>query len=168
MRFWLCLAACSCLAQQGPNVEAQRAAMKKLAFLTGHWSGEGHVARGRAGELAIVQTEAVEYKLDGLVLEIEGASRDASGKIVFRALATVAYDDATGKYHFRAYNDGRYLDADLDVTPNGFAWGYESGPLKVKNTMRLDEKGQWVETTETAYGSAPPRRSLEMTLKRQP
>jgi hypothetical protein len=55
-------------------------------------------------------------------------------------------------YHFRAYNDGRYLDTELSVTPGGFAWGYTAGPVKVTNTMRLNEKGEWAETTETAVG----------------
>lgn len=156
----------ACVGQQAPNIERQREAMKKLEFLEGNWSGEAVVAHGRGETLKATQTEQVQYKLDGLVMLIEGASRDANGKIVFRALATVSYDDATSAYHFRAYNDGRYLDTLLTVVPNGFEWGYANGPVKVRNTMRI-EKGEWVETTETIFGSGPASKALDMTLKRQ-
>ncbi len=155
------------MAQAPPNVAAQREAMKKLEFLAGNWSGDAKIARGQGEPMKAVQTEHVEYKLDGLVMLIEGASRDANGRVVFSALATIAYDDASSTYHFRAYNDGRYLDTPLTVSANGFEWGYESGPVKVRNTMRLDEKGGWAETTETTFGSTPPRKSVEMALKRQ-
>ena len=156
------------MAQSPPNIAAQREAMKKLEFLAGNWSGDAKIARGPGEPMKATQTEHIEYKLDGLVMLIEGASRDAKGQVVFRALATVAYDDATSTYHFRAYNDGRYLDTTLTVVANGFEWGYTSGPLKVRNTMRIDEKGEWAETTETTFGSSPPRKSVDMTLRREP
>ena len=155
------------MAQSPPNIAAQREAMKKLEFLAGNWSGDATIVRGAGEPLKAVQTEHVEYKLDGLVMLIEGASRDANGQVVFRALATVAYDDASSTYHFRAYNDGRYLDTPIIVVANGFEWGYTSGPVKVRNTMRIDEKGEWAETTETTFGSNPPRKSVEMTLRRE-
>jgi hypothetical protein len=158
----------SCYAQQQPNVAAQREAMKKLEFLVGKWSGDASVARGPGEPMKLIQTEDVQYKMDGLVLLIEGTGRNPDGQVAFRALATVSYDDAASTYHFRAYNGGRYLDTELNVVPNGFAWGFTSGPVKVSNTMRLSEKGEWVETTETTIGATPPRKSVEMTLRRQP
>jgi hypothetical protein len=106
--------------------------------------------------------------MDGLVLLVEGTGRNSDGQIVFRALATISYDDTAASYRFRAYSDGRYLDTDLSVTPNGFAWGYASGPVKIRNTMRLNEQGEWAETTEMTVGTSPPRKSFEMTLRRQP
>jgi len=56
----------------------------------------------------------------------------------------------------------------LKVTPKGFSWGYEGGPLKVVNTMHVNAKGEWVEVTEATYGSNPPRKSVEMLLQKQP
>jgi hypothetical protein len=171
MRLWCVVLlgglAAVCFGQRRPDVAAQREAMKKLAFLAGKWSGEALVMRGLGEPMKLQQTENVQYKLDGLVMLVEGASRNASGQTVFQALATISYDDAANTYHFRAYNDGRYLDTDLTVTPGGFAWGYSSGPVKVSNTMRLSDTGEWVETAETTFGSSPPRKSLEMTLKRE-
>jgi hypothetical protein len=157
---------------QEPDVAAQREAMKKLGFLIGKWSGDGTVARGRGESLKLRQSEDVQYKLDGLVMLVEGTGRDALGQVVFRALATISYDDVGKTYRFRAFNDGRYLDAEMKVSDNGFEWGYTidaaGGPLKVANKMQVDAKGAWVETTESTYGANPPQRSVEMNLKRQP
>ena len=99
---------------------------------------------------------------------VEGTGRDAKGQIVFQALATISYDETAATYRFRAHNDGRYLDTELTVTPKGFAWGYTAGPLKVSNTMRVNEKGEWAETTEAVFGSSPARKTVEMTLRRLP
>jgi hypothetical protein len=152
---------------QQPNVAAQREAMKKLEFLVGKWSGQGTVVRGPGEPMKLRQSEDVQFKLDGLVMTVEGTGRNAAGQVVFRAFATIAYDDSTSAYRFRAYNDGRYLDTELKVTPDGFAWGYTAGQLKVSNTMRLTAKGEWSETTETQFGETPPRKSVEMTLRRE-
>ena len=105
------------VAAQGPGqdgVELQREAMSKLSFLAGKWSGPVSVVRGPGEPVHLTQTEQVEYKLDGLVLLIEGKSTDGSGKSSFEALATVAYDEATHAYRFRAYNGGHYIDTELD------------------------------------------------------
>lgn len=160
------LLAASGIAQQ-PNVDAQRDAMKKLAFLAGHWSGPVSVARGPGEPLKLTQTENVELKLDGLVLLIEGQSTGADGKAQFQALATIAYDDASHTYRFRAYNGGRYLDTELTVQTDGFAWGFDAGPAKIRNTMHLTAKSEWQETTDVTFGTAPPNRSVDMLLQRQ-
>ena len=150
------------------NVAAQREAMKKLDFLAGKWSGDALVSRGPGEPMKVAQSENIQFKLDGLVLLIEGTARNPDGKIVFQALATVSYDDSTSVYPFRSYNDGRYLETELKVIPQGFTWGFEARPLKVSNSMRLNEKGEWVEVTESSYGATSPRKSVEMVLKRQP
>ena len=150
------------------RVAAQKAAMQKLAFLVGTWSGPATVLRGAMEPLKLTQTEKVEWKLDGLVLEIEGAGANADGRKLFTALATVAYDDAAKAYHIRAYHDGQYLDTELTVKDGGFAWGFAAGPVHVDNTMHLTPTGEWYETTEFVMGNASPRRSMEMTLTRQP
>jgi hypothetical protein len=150
------------------SVEAQRDAMRKLSFLSGHWSGPVTIVRGTGEPLHLTQTENVEYKLDGLVLLIEGRSTSASGKVMFSALATIAYDDASRSYRFRAYHDGHYLDTELSVLDHGFSWGFTSGPAHIVNHMQLTAKGEWNEFTEVTVGSAAPRRSVEMLLQHQP
>jgi hypothetical protein len=155
--------------QPGANsVDVQREAMRKLSFLAGYWSGPITVIRGPGEPLRLTQTEAVEYKLDGLVVQIEGKGTDADGKVAFNALATIAYDDASHTYHFRAYNDGHYVDTELSVPANGFSWSYTAGPAQIVNTMHLTDKGEWSEVTDVTVGSNPPHRSMEMLLQHQP
>jgi hypothetical protein len=155
--------------QPGSNsVGTQREAMNKLSFLAGHWSGPVTIFQGPGEPLHLTQTEDVQYKLDGLVLLVEGKTTTTDGKVEFSALATIAYDDATHTYRFRAYHDGRYLDAELSAPPNGFSWGFAAGPAHIVNTMHLTDKGEWDEATETTVGSNPPHRSVEMLLQRQP
>lgn len=155
--------------QPGANsILAQRQAMQKLSFLAGRWSGPVTIVRGPGEALHLTQTENIEYKLDGLVLLVEGKSTGADGKVAFSALATIAYDDTSHTYRFRAYHDGRYLDTELSVPENGFSWSFTAGPARVVNTMHLTEKGQWNEVTMVAVGSNPPLRSVEMLLQHQP
>ncbi len=150
------------------SLDAQREAMRKLAFLAGHWSGPVTILRGPGEPLHLKQTETVEYKLDGLVLLIEGQSTSTDGKVLFSALATIAYDDSSHTYRFRAYNDGHYIDAELSVLDQGFSWSMHPGPAHVVNTMRLTPKGEWAETTDITVGSNPPHRAVDMLLQRQP
>jgi hypothetical protein len=152
-------------AQSGSAV--QREAMQKLAFIAGRWSGPVTITQGPGEPLKLTQTEDVQYKLDRLVLLVEGKSTDASGKTMFSALAVISYDDATEAYRIRAYHDGRYVDAELKVSPDGFSWGFPAGPAQVMNTMHLTGKGEWQETTEVSFGSNPPQRSVEMLLTHQ-
>jgi hypothetical protein len=86
----------ACMAQQTqiPNVESQRSAMRKLDFLVGSWSGEARILPRSGEPLEMVQTEEAQYKLDGLVLVIEGIGRNKSdGKTTLQALGIISYDD---------------------------------------------------------------------------
>jgi hypothetical protein len=157
-------------AQQPPSnsVDVQREAMRKLSFLSGHWSGPVTIVRGPGEPLHLTQTEDVQYKLDGLVLLIEGKSTSADGKVLFSALATISYDDASHTYRFRAFNDGHYVDTELSVPTNGFSWSFTAGPAHIVNTMHLTGKGEWDEVTDVTVGSNPPHRGMEMQLQHQP
>jgi hypothetical protein len=154
--------------QQADPSSAQRQAMQTLSFLAGKWSGPVSVSLGPGDPLHLAQTETVEYKLDGLVLLIQGKSTGVHGETPFQALATIAYDDATGSYRIRAYNAGHYVDTQLTVTPSGFSWGFDAGPAHVANTMHLTAKGEWQETSDLSFAGNPPHRSVDMLLTRQP
>jgi hypothetical protein len=155
--------------QSGSNsVEVQREAMQKLSFLAGRWSGPVTITHGPGESLHLTQTEDVEYKLDGLVMLVEGRSTDADGKVEFSALATIAYDDTSHSYRFRAYNGGHYLDTELSVPDKGFSWSFMAGPAHIVNTMHLTTKDEWAEVSEVTVGNYPPHRSVDMLLQRLP
>lgn len=172
-RIWIAAAAigllCVTLAGQASpsGAEGQRQAMQKLAFLAGHWSGPITVVRGPGEPLKATQAEDVAFKLDGLVLLVEGKSTASDGKVEFSAMATISYDDATKTYRFRAYHDGQYIDTELAVTDKGFSWGFQGGPAHVVNTMHLTDKGEWQESTNVNMENAPPRQVVDMLLTRQ-
>lgn len=103
-----------------PNLEAQREGMKKLQFLVGRWSGEACLHHGQGEPAILVQTEEAQYKLDGLILLIEGIGRiKADGKPALQALGILSYDDAAGRYRMRAFNDGRFLETEVGLLGEG-------------------------------------------------
>lgn len=162
---------CLALQVRMPDVEAQRTAMKKLSFLVGKWSGEARVLQ-RSGEmLEMLQTEEAQYKLDGLVLTIEGMGRSkADGKPSLQAFGLITYDDGTGAYRMRAYNDGRWLETDVKLAEGGrgLEWGFSIGEYKTHSVLRMNEKGEWTESAELVVGAAPPRKLIELTVRPRP
>jgi hypothetical protein len=155
---------------RAPDIEAQRAALKKFDFLVGKWSGEARLLRGPGETLELIQTEEAHYKLGGLILIIEGIGKTkADGKVALQALAIVSYDDEAGTYRMRAYNDGRYLETDLILSEDdkGITWGFALGEIKTSSVLRINEKGEWTELTEIAIGFQPARKFMELTVSRQ-
>lgn len=164
----IALTSLACFAQV-PSPEAQREAMKKLSFLVGKWSGEADVQRGPGSPVKIRQAEDIQYRLGGLLLVIEGTGFDIqTGKVLFNAFAVVSYDDSKNQYRIRAFNDGRQVETELEVSERGFAWGFQSGPAAVRNVMTLNHKNEWAESTTAKVGDRPEFTSLRMLLKRIP
>jgi integrase len=86
-----------------------------------------------------------------LLLVIEGIGRAKSdGRSVLQAYGLASYDDASGKYHMRAFNDGRWLETETDLTDNGkgLTWGFTIGDVRTKSIMRLTDAGEWTESHE--------------------
>ncbi len=84
----------------------------------------------------MLQTEEAQYKLDGLILEIEGVGRTtADNKPVLQALGIISFDDETGTYHMRAFNDGRFLETDVKLLEDGksLAWGFALGSIRTSS-----------------------------------
>src|SRR5262245_10501946 len=124
-----------------PNVEAQRIAMKRLSFLIGKWSGEASVLRGPGLFVGLNQTEVAEFKLDGLVLVVEGVGRAKSdGKLVLQALGLITFDDVAGVYRGRGYNDGRWLEGEVMLLDDGksLSWGFALGETSTKSVLHIN------------------------------
>jgi len=144
--------------------------MQKLNFLAGEWSGEACIFPGAGGPVELLQTERAEYKLDGLLLLIEGIGRSkANGKIILQALGIVSYDDEAGTYHMCAYNDGRYLETGVKVGDDGkeLSWGFALGEIRTSSVLRLSEHGQWTELHEITVGAQPARKFMEVRVSPQ-
>ncbi len=145
--------------------------MKKLSFLTGSWSGEASVLRGPGQFVALSQTEEAQFKLDGLVLMIEGVGRAKSdGKLSLQALGLISFDDERGAYRMRAFNDGRWLETDVKLVDGDSAitWGFTLGEIQTHSVLRINEKGEWIELAELTVGAHPPKKLMDLTVRRVP
>jgi hypothetical protein len=143
--------------------------MNKLAFLVGEWSGEATVLRGPGQVVDLDQSESVQFKLDGLVLMIEGVGRSKSdGKPALQALGLITFDDASRAYRMRAFNDGRWLESDIQIVEEGRAisWGFSLGEMSTKSILRIDDNGAWTEKAELTIGTRPPIPLLNLTVRR--
>jgi hypothetical protein len=158
---------------QSPST-ASAAEMKKLDFLTGDWKGEGWIEMGPGGRSTFKQTEAVQSKLNGTVIIVEGlgtgklASTGQEG-IVHNALAVISYDSAARKYLFRAFRaDGNYIDANVTLTEKGLIWGFRPPQQggEIRYTIKLTDAGQWHEIGEFSMDGKQWRKFFEMTLQR--
>jgi hypothetical protein len=119
--------------------------MNKLGFLAGDRSGETSVLRGPGQFEELTQTESVQFKLDGLVPAIEGIGRTkADGKLSLQALGLISFDDETGTYRMRAFNDGRWLETEVKLADGGnsITWGFALGEFKTTTVLRIDENGE--------------------------
>jgi hypothetical protein len=155
---------------RAPDVKAQRIAMKKLGFLAGEWSGEASVLRGPGQFAELTQTESAQFKLDGLVLEIEGVGRTkADDKLSLQALGLISFDDETGTYRMRAFNDGRWLDTEIKLAGGGnsISWGLAFGEFRTTTVLRIDENGDWTERGELVVGDRPPQKMMELRVRRR-
>jgi hypothetical protein len=153
-----------------PDLAAQREAMKKLGFLVGKWAGEARLRRGPSEFVELLQTEEAQYKLDGLILVIEGVGRARSGgQPLLQAFGIISYDDESGTYLLRAFNDGRFLETPLKLLEEGqgMTWGFALGEIRTNSVLQINERGEWTEFAEISMGSQAPKRLLELTVRRE-
>lgn len=142
--------------------------MKKLDFVVGEWSGHVSAVRGPGVVVELDQTEAAQFKLDGLVLMIEGVGRTRpDGKLAVQALGLISFDDASGSYRMRAYNDGRWLETDVKLLEDGrgLSWGFSLGEISTKSVLRINDKGEWTELAEITIGTRPPQKLMELVVR---
>ncbi len=142
--------------------------MQKLAFLIGKWTGEACLLQGPGQSIDLLQTEEAQYKLDGLLLVIEGVGRSKPAHIL-QALAVISFDDESATYQMRAFNDGRFLESELKLLdePNAISWGFAPRPLEIQlrpppqQPRRMDPS-----SPNLIVGSAPPKKLIELTVRR--
>jgi hypothetical protein len=164
----LCISSVALLAQAPAS--GQRAEMKKLDWLVGHWKGTGWIQMGPQGRTEFTQTETIQSKLDGLVLVIEGQGRSkADGSTVHIALAFVSYDERAKTFRWRAFTaEGRQTDTEAKVGTDTLEWGLEIPQRgRMRYTIKLNEKGEWFEVGEMTQDGQTWQTFLEMTLQRQ-
>jgi len=144
--------------------------MKKLDFLVGKWAGEARLARTLGETIDLVQTEEARYKLDGLIMIIEGVGRTKSqGSPILQALGVICYEDDSKTYRMRAFNDARYLETEVKLSDEhkGMTWGFSLGEIRTNSVMRINERDEWTEIHEITIGSQPAKKLMEVAVRRQ-
>ena len=156
--------------QRGPDTAAQRAAMERLAPLTGRWQGEAQVFS--PAQRTVHQTEEVERGLSGLVLIINGtghATAERTGDPVFRAFAVISYNTRSDQYEVRAYtHEGHATTATGVFLDDGsFRWSFApGGPVQVRFTITFDQT-TWRELGEISMDNgATWTRTVDLNLRR--
>ncbi len=152
-----------------PNIEAQRAAMKKLEFLVGDWSGEASVLRGPGQFVDLAQTESAQFKLDGLLLVIEGVGRGQTDhRPALQSLGLISFDDDAGTYQMRAFNDGRWVETEVKLADDGksISWGFALGEFKTSTVLRINDNGEWTQLGQLTIGDRPPQKMMDLKVRR--
>ena len=153
---------------RNPNLQAQHEAMSKLAFLIGDWTGFARIHRPSGEIVELKQTEKVQYKLEGLLLLIEGIGWKHLGeRPVLQALGLISYEDADAKYQMRAFNDGRFLETEVKLLDDrkGLNWGFALGNVTTKSVLAINENGEWAETHDISIDSQPSRKLMEVAVR---
>jgi hypothetical protein len=107
------------------------------------------------------QTEEAQYKLDGVIPVIEGVGRiKSSGHYLLQALGIISFDDESGKYRMRAFNDGRFLESEVKLLDEGKAmsWVFVLGQITTNSVLRINQSGEWTELAEITIGSEAPKK----------
>jgi len=100
---------------------------------------------------------------------IEGIGRMKSdGALVLQALGLISFDDVSGKYQMRAFNDGRWLETEVKFLdePDAISWGFSLGEISTRSVLRTDERGNWVEHGELSVGARPWQKLIDLTVSR--
>jgi hypothetical protein len=142
--------------------------MKAFASWAGHWQGEGSIQMGPGEPKKSTVDERIEYKLDGMVILIEGVGK-ANETIVHHALGVVSYDQISSQYKLRSYlKDGRSTNAWLSVTSeNNYQWGFDTPQGKIRYTIAIDPvKKTWIEIGHFSADGNNWQKFFEMNLKK--
>jgi hypothetical protein len=157
---------------QMPDGSSNRAAIGKLDFMVGRWTGEAWMQRG-SERVQTTMTETVERKLDGVVLQVEGrgvipAGAGGEPRVVHHAFAVISFDAQAGAYGLRSYlASGLSGDFALTLIPGGVIWSRDVPGGRVRNTARI-ANDQWHEVGEFSRDGITWTPIMEIRLRRQP
>ena len=103
------------------------------------------------------------------MLVIEGVGRTKTdGKPALQAFGLISFDDETGTYKMRAFNDGRWLETEVKLLDgeHSIRWGFALGEFKTTTVLRINENGEWTELGELVIGDRPPQKMMDLKVRR--
>jgi len=144
------LAASAAAQWQAPDLDRQKDAMDRLAFLEGDWDGSGWVRVGPERS-EFVSSERVSYAAGGLAMTILGVHRaqlpDGTERVVHDALGVLTWSSEDGAYRFVSkLENGFGGDYRAELTESGdLEWSIPVPGREMRYTIHVDGD-RWSET----------------------
>jgi hypothetical protein len=87
---------------------------------------------------------------------------------MLQACAVISYEDENRTYRMRASNDGRFLESEVKLSEGDreLTWGFVLGEITTKSSLHINDSVEWTEVHEITVGSGPPRRLLQVAVRR--
>lgn len=155
-----------------PNVVAEK--MKALAFLVGEWEGTGTTQTGPGPKLSSKIKESVQFRLSGNALLVEGlgtAKINEGGpeKPVHESIGLITWETKQNRYVMKAMTvRAGLVEPTIEVGDKTLTWGFDTGTGgKVRFVIKINDKGQWVETGDFSQDGKTWTNFMEMTLTKK-
>src|ERR1700687_6193938 len=90
------------------------------------------------------------------------------GKLALQALGLISFDDESGTYHMRAFNDGRWLETEVKLADGGNAItsGFTFGEMRTNYPLPLNERSEGIDPANLTMGTRPPQKLMNLTVRR--
>ncbi len=87
---------------------------------------------------------------------------------MLQAFGIISYDDESMNYRMRAFNDGRFLETDVQPADDGkgLEWRFAIGPGRTHSELRITAACDWTELTQLAIGAGPFKKYMELRVTR--
>ncbi|HSH91461.1 MAG TPA: hypothetical protein VK996_15855 [Ramlibacter sp.] len=147
--FLVGLAACTGASAQS-GLEAQRAAMARLAWMAGAWEGTSTIQE-RDGEKSSLSHEWIRLAGGGLAVMIQGRHYrklpdGGRGEVVLDTAGMMTYDPAAKKYRFiTQLQDGRGGIHDAVMQGDTLSWRIDLNNAHVRYDITRSARGEWSE-----------------------
>jgi len=141
--------------------------MQDVAWLIGHWRGQGWIDGDDGQRKTFTESERVEARADGAALSIDGRGQ-SEGAVVHSAFGVVAYDKNARLFRWVAVEStGDQVVTEAAVSEQRLVWTLAAGPsLTMRYTITLDERGRWFEIGERSSDGQHWQQFFEQTLER--
>lgn len=150
------------------DLATSREVLKKLNYMAGRWKGEATIQQRGGPPKKVIQEERIDWRLDSLVLTIEGTGKDpVTQKVAFHAFAIISYNQQAKKLEMKSFTmEGRQTDAYFNViSESEFVWGFDVPGGKIKYTITLSSQNRtWYEKGEYSPDGVQWYPTFEMNL----
>ena len=143
-----------CLAQKGDA--EQKAAIQKLRWMTGSWTGLSTVLGDKTKKITYI-TESVLPALDGtiLLINVKATDKDSGTNrqtLAYTSFSVISYDIKNKKYRWTSWrtNGHDYEEEPFTVGMNSFEYIAHEDGRQLRYKAYLGSKGEFLESGDYA------------------